>query len=107
MTGSTIFDRVDPEGLAIATNAFGLAFIGANLRVSPAIVASDSVSPAALIVGLCKAHAAGLASAIVAASRLDPADAVLVAAFEEAVIADCTAYIRAELANARLEEGRR
>lgn len=94
MNDGLFFDRLDAVPLAIATERFGMAFATASMSVAGAVVADQRISPLMMTSGICRAHAAGLASSLAAVGSLvgdDPAKIVLL---QEDLLAACIAMIR-------------
>ncbi|HEX8419442.1 MAG TPA: hypothetical protein VF638_05455 [Sphingomonas sp.] len=93
---ANFFDRLDQDELGRVVTPIALAMIGTARAATRPFLDDDSISPTALVAGICKAHALGLSSALQAAARLYDSDAhkrLLQAELLEAAIAT----IRTEL----------
>ena len=60
----SLFEGVDPAGLAFVTLHCGLGFAGHAAKVGMRVANDDAISPDALVAGIVKAHLAGAASAL-------------------------------------------
>ncbi len=100
MTGS-LFDQIDAAELALVTKRCGFAIAQANAGAASEMVRDPRVSPDGLVAGLCKAHALGLASAIVTSGLplgIEGSDLVVL---QEQLIAASVAVIRDTIAESR------
>ena len=67
MTAGDPFSGPEAAQIARVAEVIGTRLAAATALVAVDLCKDDSISPAALVAGLCRAHIAGLASAIVSA----------------------------------------
>lgn len=90
MSGGTLFERLDAGPLQKVTERYSFAFIGAAARISRDVIPDGAISPRVMIAGVCRAHAACIASMITSGADFG-------ADFQEQLLAAVTAFILAEL----------